>query len=153
MQDPNIWDKRYDALEQLNKQLICPDDFSQIDKAIKVARHVESTATYYHTKFSRLLAEAKSKLSTVKLIFTTKLSQLISNTEFYPEESERLRKTYAETKLIEEFSAVERAKDEVSSCQLFIKALERVLGNAKHTREDIGRKIKLTEVQNDIKEL
>lgn len=149
------WDALYEGLSKLNGMLECPQDNTTvgISNAIKSARQVESLATFYYTKFSRKLAEAKSAVASLKTLYKANLSSLLLDSDFCEGESRPTRKAYAEAKLIEDFERLERAEDHVMKVQLYIKALERVLAAAKHTREDIGRKLKLIDIDKEIKAL
>lgn len=149
------WDKLYSGLEELMKQLDVKwgDKPSDLDSAMQRARIVENRATIYYTRVSRHLAKAKDEVRSAKHEYSITLKTLLFDKEFCPELSETGRKRNAELCLTDQAEKLCKCEDLFSNLSMYITSIDKVLSAAKHTREDLGRRVKLLDVRKEIQEI
>lgn len=146
------WEKLYAVLQELVEQLKYPETASpaEVGEAIAAARRVENRTVIYYTRASKRLAVAKELAACLKTSLRLKTKALLTDNTYYRNLPPTKRKAQIELDLMEDQEALNKAVDLVSHWNLYLEAIQRVLESAKHTREDIGRKLKLIQIDREL---
>lgn len=147
------WNSLYDRLDKLIKRLILPNEsLESFAQAIDSARKVEGALVQLYGRISRYLADAKQMLDQVKVTFKVKTKLLLADPEYLSNSTQTDRKMFAEAYLIDEQKSVDTWDDRVNRLKLFQDCVSKALSTAKHHREDIGKRLRVIEVQRELGE-
>lgn len=128
------WAKLYSDLDKVAKTIKQPEDtLDSFGDALISCRKAENCLTSVYIKMSSHLVLAKQVLKECDLKF-------------------KIRDKHGDDCDVE-LEAKSEAKQRVDSITIFIDCVNKLLSVVKHTREDIGRRIKLLDIQKDIKEI
>lgn len=148
------WDKMYDVLDRLSKEMRSPDDtMESIQIAIDSARQVETKAVVIYAKISRFLAQARKNVTDAKFRFRLQFQKILTDKaakQNYRALTKQQWSWIAESALTEEQRQVDESVDILTRITVFMDCVDRILANAKHLREDISKKIRIKEVEKGI---
>lgn len=91
-------------------------------------------------------------LDQVKVTFKVKTKLLLADPEYLSNSTQTDRKMFAEAYLIDEQKSVDTWDDRVNRLKLFQDCVSKALSTAKHHREDIGKRLRVIEVQRELGE-
>jgi hypothetical protein len=145
------WEKLYERLEKTSESLIPPDqNFSSKSfvESFDSAGRAETFTTKAWARFSRFKRDIKDRVKRSELALKIKKLRFKDEYEF-----EGATRKEVEEKLEEfcheEILALEESKSFLEDISLFMDALSKVSGRIKHFREDLGRQLKLAEMERN----
>ena len=121
-------------------------------RAIVCGRKVETQATMIYNRMSRYLAEARSELIRAKRVYKVAYQALFADPEA-KEFSVKDRERYAKDHLTEEENKLDDSQNDVQQLTLYLGCVDRVIQTVKHYREDVGRRLKVIDIQHEIGEV
>lgn len=146
------WSDLYAVLDTLVEKLRVRkggDNLDEFHKSIQRAREVETSTVRIYTRMSMFLAQAKAELARVKAKLNAEFRSLISSPEI-----ENKKKDYVISRYLwEDQEQVEKVQQSVQQIQTYLECVDRILSTVKHSREDLGRRIRVLDVQREIQEL
>lgn len=153
--DPSTWNwnKLYQVIADLTSRLKNPgEDLKSYNEIIDETRKVETYTVIIYTKVSKHLAVARRRVSDYKFELQIKLKQLMTNNGFFKYKPIKDRKQYAELTLVEEHKNLENALNDLNAIAVYLECVNKVLGNCKHHREDLSKRIRVKEIEHGILE-
>ena len=145
------WERLYEALEETSGSLQPPNQsFSSASflKSFASATSAETFTSRAWVKFSNYKRIVKDKVRRLKFELNVDRLQVASQTEFV-DYTRREIDEYIDQQCYEGFKRVQRAQDLLIDVSLYMDAITKVSGRIKHFREDLGRHIKLAEIEKD----
>lgn len=149
------WSGLYGVLENLIVSLKSPgDSLGSYHKAIESARAAETKAMLIFVRMSRYKADCKRSLANSKLIYKKRMQLLMADPDFKEfGKSKEERQLYVEGSLVEDQKVVNEDDERFNRLHTFLECVDRTLSDIKHHREDVGRRVKVLSVENQIHEV